>query len=117
MLFRSFYAATNALRLNLIRVYNIVNFGDGIFAARGSAAKEFFRKGKVIKMIIKVNGMMCGHCEAHVQKVLVAIDGIESATASHTDKLVTLTTSGEVEESVVKAAIEAAGYEYAGIVE
>lgn len=44
-------------------------------------------------MKIKVNGMMCEHCEAHVKKALEAIDGIESAVASHKDNLVTITNS------------------------
>ena len=68
-------------------------------------------------MKVKVNGMMCGHCEAHVKKALEAIDGIESAVAAHEENLVTITTSKDVDESLIKAAVEDAGYEYAGIVE
>ena len=60
--------------------------------------------------------MMCEHCEAHVKKALEAIDGIDNATASHADNLVTITNSGEVDEAAIKAAIENAGYEYAGII-
>lgn len=67
------------------------------------------------EMKIKVNGMMCEHCEAHVKKALEAIDGIESAVASHKDNLVTITNSGEVDEAAIKAAVEDAGYEYAGV--
>ena len=67
-------------------------------------------------MKIKVNGMMCGHCEMHVKKALEAIDGIESAAASHEENLVTITNSKDVDESAIKAAVEEAGYEYAGLV-
>ena len=68
-------------------------------------------------MKIKVNGMMCAHCEMHVKKALEAIDGITSATALHEQSLVTIENSKPVEESVIKAAVEEAGYEYAGIAE
>ena len=68
-------------------------------------------------MKITVNGMMCGHCEAHVKKALEAIDGIETAAASHEENLVTITKTKDVEESLIKAAVEDAGYEYAGILE
>ncbi len=108
----SFCVVTNALRLNLIKPY------DG---SRDKAIKN--HKNKDIELIkedkemkIKVKGMMCEHCEAHVKKALEAIDGIESATASHKDDAVTITTSKEVDEAAIQAAVKEAGYEYAGIV-
>lgn len=67
------------------------------------------------EMKIKVNGMMCAHCEAHVKKALEAIDGIESAVASHEENLVTITNSKDVDEALIKAAVTDAGYEYDGI--
>lgn len=67
-------------------------------------------------MKIRVNGMMCAHCEAHVKKALEAIDGIESATASHEENMVTITSSKDVSEDLIKEAVAEAGYEYAGIV-
>ncbi len=73
------------------------------------------RKEETI-MKITVNGMMCEHCEAHVKKALEAINGIDLAVASHNDNLVEITTSADVDESAIKAAVEEAGYEYAGIV-
>ena len=66
-------------------------------------------------MKIKVNGMMCAHCEAHVKKALEAIEGIDSAVASHEENTVTITASKEVDEAAIRAAIADAGYEYAGI--
>ena len=66
-------------------------------------------------MKIKVNGMMCEHCEAHVKKALEEIDGIDSAVASHEENLVTITNSKDVDEALIKAAVTDAGYEYAGI--
>lgn len=67
------------------------------------------------KMKIKVNGMMCGHCEAHVKKALEAIEGIDEATASHEENLVTIKNSKDIDEALIKAAVEDAGYEYAGL--
>jgi Cu2+-exporting ATPase len=69
------------------------------------------------EMKIKVNGMMCPHCEAHVKKALEAIDGIENAVPSHEENLVTITYSGDVDEALIKSAVEEAGYEYAGVQE
>ena len=111
----SFCVVTNALRLNLIKPYD--RSKDKVIknTVTGKLIETDTRKEKE-EMKINVKGMMCGHCEAHVKKALEAIDGIDSATASHADNLVTLTTSKDVDESVIKAAIEDAGYEYAGIV-
>ena len=66
-------------------------------------------------MKITVKGMMCPHCEAHVKKALEALDGIESAVASHKEELVTITNTKDVDEALIRAAVEEAGYEYAGI--
>jgi len=66
-------------------------------------------------MKIKVEGMMCAHCEAHVKKALEAIDGIENAEASHEQKSVTITTSQDVDEALIRQAVVDAGYEYGGI--
>ena len=115
----SFCVVTNALRLNGIRPY------DG---RRDKAVKapvtgnliEQITNAEAVKenngMKIRVNGMMCAHCEAHVKKALEAIDGIDSAVASHEEKLVTITNSKDIDEALIKAAIEEAGYEYAGLV-
>ena len=65
-------------------------------------------------MKISVKGMMCEHCEMHVKKALEAIDGITSATASHETGTVTIETSKEVDEELIKKAVTDAGYEYCG---
>ncbi|MCR5467692.1 MAG: heavy metal translocating P-type ATPase [Lachnospiraceae bacterium] len=120
----SFCVVSNALRLNWIRPYD----------SKGDKAIKNPVKGPLIKadetgitntknertkenkeMKIKVNGMMCPHCEAHVKKALEAIDGIESATASHEENLVTITNSKDIDEAAMKAAVEEAGYEYDGV--
>ncbi len=114
----SFCVVSNALRLNWLKPYDssrdkmIKNPVKGILIEQGT--KENNRKENN-EMKITVNGMMCGHCEAHVKKALEAIDGIESVVASHEDNLVTITNSKDVDEALIKAAVEEAGYEYVGI--
>ena len=108
----SFCVVSNALRLNFIKPYEsrkdkeIKNKVTGILIEKAKENNE---------MKIKVNGMMCAHCEAHVKKALEAIDGIDSAVASHEENLVTITNSKEVDEAAIKAAVTEAGYEYAGV--
>lgn len=106
----SFCVVMNALRLNLVKLNK--NETDNI----APSAKTIQKSKEDNNMKISVKGMMCAHCEAHVKKALEALPGVESATASHEENLVTLTLNGEVSEEEIKKAVEDAGYEYAGIV-
>ena len=63
-----------------------------------------------MEKVIKVEGMMCPHCEAHVKKALEAIAGVASAVPSHVSGTVVVTLSADVDDAVLTAAIEAAGY-------
>ena len=114
----SFCVVSNALRLNWIKPYDskrdksVKNPVEGILIEQ-KTNNETIKENNEMK--IKVNGMMCQHCEAHVKKALEAIDGIESAVASHEENFVTITSSKDVDEAAMKAAVEEAGYEYAGI--
>ena len=65
------------------------------------------------KKQIRVTGMMCGHCEKHVQNALEALEGIKSAKADHKTGTVALKLSAPVEDSALQAAIEEAGYSIA----
>ncbi len=108
----SFCVVSNALRLNFVKAYGgknkaIKNPVKGILIENNN------KEGNIMK--IKVKGMMCSHCEMHVKKALEALDGITSATASHEQNLVTLENTKPVDENSIKAAVEEAGYEYAGI--
>lgn len=68
------------------------------------------KKEKTMEKVLKVEGMMCPHCEAHVKKALEEIPEVISAVADHKEKKVTVTLNATVEESVLKAAVEKAGY-------
>ena len=111
----SFCVVTNALRLNLINIRNPksdkrhhknkTNFDD--------MKTDFDKNEKEIEnmtMEIKIEGMMCGHCEATVKKVLEAIDGVESATASHEENKASVTLSKDVPDAVLDKAVIDAGY-------
>ncbi|MBQ3795070.1 MAG: heavy metal translocating P-type ATPase [Butyrivibrio sp.] len=123
----SFCVVSNALRLNWLKVHDgskdkalkkpiMHKIIQSEAVQTDNDIKEKDKKEKENKeMKIKVNGMMCAHCEAHVKKALEAIDGIESAVASHEENLVTITNSKDVDEELIKAAVTEAGYEYAGI--
>ncbi len=64
---------------------------------------------------ICIEGMMCPHCERHATEALCAIPGVESCTASHSEKCATLTLSADVPEAALREAVEKAGYTYRGI--
>ena len=62
-----------------------------------------------------ITGMMCEKCEAHTVKALEAIDGVEKAVASHTDNNAVVTLTKDVDNAVLKKAVEEAGYEVGDI--
>ena len=62
-------------------------------------------------MKIKVNGMMCSHCEAHVKEALEKIDGVSEAKADHEKKQVVLKLTNPVSDEEISEAVKAAGYE------
>ena len=95
----SFCVVTNALRLNLVNIY------------KKHKTKEF----KPMTKTIKIEGMMCPHCEAHVKKALEALDGVENVVPSHTEKKATLTLTSPVSDETLKATVEAQGYKVLGV--
>ena len=59
---------------------------------------------------LKIEGMMCGHCEAHTKKALEAVDGVSLAEVSHKSGTAVVTLTKEVSDDTLKQAVEAAGY-------
>lgn len=94
----SFFVVTNALRLNFAKIYST------------KRDKKIKKENKTMNKIIKVNGMMCMHCEAHVKKALEEIDGVIEALPSHEKGNVTVKLSKDVPDDVLKGAIESQGY-------
>lgn len=89
----SFCVVMNALRLN------------------GAKIKT---KEKTMTRTLKVDGMMCAHCEAHVKKALEAVGGVASATADHTSGTATVTLAGTVADDALAKAVADAGYTLIG---
>lgn len=59
---------------------------------------------------MKIEGMMCGKCEAHVKKALEALDGVTAAEASHEAGTAVVTLNGDVPDDVLKKAVEEQDY-------
>lgn len=76
---------------------------------------EMNKEDKRMTETVKIDGMMCNHCEMHVKKALEALDGVESAEASHEKKQAILKLSREVSEDEIRKAVKDAGYEFVGI--
>ena len=93
----SFCVVTNALRLNWFQLYD---------------SKKTMQKKEEVKMTktIKIEGMMCGHCEAHVKKALEALPEVELAEVSHEKGMAVLTLQMEVSDEVLKKTVEDLDY-------
>lgn len=63
-----------------------------------------------MKKIIKVDGMMCAHCQEHVRKALAAVDGVQAVSVSLEEKQAEVTLSKDVPEQLLKDAVTEAGY-------
>ncbi len=63
---------------------------------------------------LKIEGMMCPHCEASVKKALEALEGVKEATASHEAGTAVVTLTGEVTDEALKKAVEEQGYKVTG---
>lgn len=103
----SFCVVSNALRLNLLNIHNTKN-------VKKIKSDMEVKMSEELTKTVKVEGMMCGHCEAHVKKAAEGIAGIAEATADHTTGTVTLKLNGAFDENALKAAIEALDYKYLG---
>ncbi len=109
----------NALRLNLFRLRDpskdkplkAANIPQNI-TKNISNEKESETK---MKKTVKIQGMMCGHCEATVKKALEALPFVEEAVVSHDAGTAVLTLSGELDEALVKNAVEAKDFTFVGI--
>ena len=99
----SFCVVSNALRLNLFKLHDA---GKDKKINRHSKHKEETTMVKTMK----IEGMMCGHCEAAVKKALEAIDSVASAEVSHTAGTAVVTLSKPVENAVLRKAVEDKDY-------
>lgn len=98
----SFCVVSNALRLNLFDIYN---------SAKDKKIKsKSERKSFSMQKTIKIEGMMCGHCEATVKKALEAVSGVESAEVSHEKGTAVVELNTAVSDDILKKAVEDKDY-------
>ncbi len=107
----SFCVVSNALRLNLFNIYK-TNKDHKIKTKKfNNISNEIKEEKKMTK--INIEGMMCGHCAAHIEKALKAVNGVESVNISLENKCAEVT--GNVDNELLKKAVVDAGYEVTGI--
>ena len=105
----SFCVVTNALRLNLF------NMHDASKDKKIKAKADFQKEETTMTKTMKIEGMMCGHCEATVKKTLEAIAGVEAAEVSHEAGTAVVTLTAEVANDVLKKAVEDKDYKVTDI--
>ena len=117
----SFTVCMNALRINLFKIYNAKHdkplkvLGFSAIDLSMEISENFNKKrSKNMKKTVKIEGMMCPHCEARVKKVLEGLPFIESAEVSHEKGEAVLTLSDEFDEAAVCKVIEDNGYKFVG---
>ncbi len=115
----SFCVVTNALRLNLFKLHNAGRdhkrkdaVAVNIISDSSNNKKE--EDNKMTKTI-HIEGMMCGHCEAHVKKALEAIDGVAEAQASHEKGTAVVTLTADVADDVLTKAVEEQDYKVVSV--
>ncbi len=123
----SFTVCMNALRLNRFRMHDVGK--DRPLRKQATSMEEIEKEMESLLKLneteeeqkmtaeVKIKGMMCPHCEAHVKKALEALDGVESAAPDKDAGNAVLTLSQAVSADAVKAAVEEAGYEFLGMTE
>ncbi|MEE0885947.1 MAG: heavy metal translocating P-type ATPase [Treponema sp.] len=102
----SFCVVTNALRLNLINIRN-AKYDRKI---KNSVQNKI--GANVSEKTLKVEGMMCSHCEKHVKEALEKLDGVQEATADHEKKQVVVKLTKDIPDSEFEKAITEAGYTF-----
>ncbi len=108
----SFCVVTNALRLNFanIRKSRKTNLGKKFNSSELNKINFNITEENVMKKTLKVEGMMCAHCEGRVKSALEEISGVANANASHESGTVIVELSGDVSDDMLKEKVEAQGY-------
>ena len=124
----SFCVVSNALRLNLFDLHSTRHDHKTVSPAAApvqsaaennkksdAEAPEVKTEDHTMKKTLKVEGMMCGHCEARVKKALEALPEVDEAVVSHEAGTAIVTLNAEVADDVLKNAVEAQDYKVTGI--
>ncbi len=104
----SFCVVSNALRLNWFKMYDSSK-------DRKIKTKKQNKEETTMTKTIKIEGMMCGHCEATVKKALEALDQVDAAEVSHEAGTAVVTLNSDVSDDVLKKTVEDKDYKVVGI--
>ena len=119
----SFCVVTNALRLNLFKVHDASRDKKIKQAVSILPEKDYNESNKekettsMVKITVNVEGMMCPHCEAHVNEAVKAAFQTEDVVSSHEKKTTVFTSPEHVDEDKIREVIKNAGYKVTGITE
>ena len=111
----SFCVATNALRLNLCRVYDPKHDRKATPDRKNKTNKPKESEEKSMTKTMNIEGMMCGHCEARVKKALEALDAVSEAAVSHESGTAVVTLSSDISDEKLKETVEAEDYKVTSI--
>lgn len=111
----SFCVVTNALRLNLCRVYDPKHDRKATPDRKNKTDKSNESEEKSMTKTMNIEGMMCGHCEARVKKALEALDAVSEAAVSHESGTAVVTLSSDISDEKLKETVEAEDYKVTSI--
>ena len=120
----SFCVVTNALRLNISNIKDSRKYKKirrkaaapaGAVVAAAEINTETKKENKTMTKTMKIEGMMCGHCEAAVKKALEALDGVASAEVSHEKGTAVVTLDKDVDNAVLTKAVEDKDYKVVSV--
>ena len=111
----SFCVVTNALRLNLCRVYDPKHDRKATTDRKNKINKPNESEEKSMTKTMNIEGMMCGHCEARVKKALEALDAVSEAAVSHESGTAVVTLSSDISDEKLKETVEAEDYKVTSI--
>ena len=111
----SFCVVTNALRLNLCRVYDPKHDRKAKPDRKDKTDKPNESEEKSMTKTMNIEGMMCCHCEARVKKALEALDAVSEAAVSHESGTAVVTLSSDISDEKLKETVEAEDYKVTSI--
>ena len=111
----SFCVVTNALRLNLCRVYDPKHDRKATPDRKNKTNKPNESEEKSMTKTMNIEGMMCSHCEARVKKALEALDAVSEAAVSHESGTAVVTLSSDISDEKLKETVEAEDYKVTSI--
>ncbi len=111
----SFCVVTNALRLNLCRVYDPKHDRKATPDRKNKTNEPNESEEKSMTKTMNIEGMMCGHCEARVKKALEALDAVSEAAVSHESGIAVVTLSSDISDEKLKETVEAEDYKVTSI--